>query len=72
MKCENPNLVNVELDARYDNPIYNSGVTQFQAGTQVQTMYENNTENKENSFCIQTLVINSAMLRQGCETKVLR
>jgi hypothetical protein len=39
---------------------------------QVQTMYENNTENKENSFCIQTLVINSAMLRQGCETKVLR
>ena len=63
MKCENPNLVNVELDARYDNPIYNSGVTQFQAGTQVQTMYENNTENKENSFCIQTLVINSAMLR---------
>ena len=45
---ENPNLVNVESDARYNNPIYNSGVTPFQAGTQVvQTMCENNTKNKK-------------------------
>jgi hypothetical protein len=41
---ENPNLVNVESDARYNN----SGVTPFQAGTQVvQTMCENNTKNKK-------------------------
>ena len=40
----NPNLVNVESDARYNN----SGVTPFQAGTQVvQTMCENNTKNKK-------------------------
>jgi hypothetical protein len=40
-------LVNVESDARYNNPIYSSGVTPFQAGTQVvQTMCENNTKNK--------------------------
>ena len=32
---ENPNLVNVESKARYNNPIYSSGVTPFQAGTQV-------------------------------------
>jgi hypothetical protein len=32
---ENPNLVNVESDVRYNNPIYSSGVTPFQAGTQV-------------------------------------
>ena len=45
---ENPNLVNVESDARYNNPIYSSGVTPFQAGTQVvQTMCENNTKNKQ-------------------------
>jgi hypothetical protein len=45
---ENPNLVNVESDARYNNPIYSSGVTPFQAGTQVvQTMCENNTKNKK-------------------------
>jgi hypothetical protein len=45
---ENPSLVIVESDARYNNPIYNSGVTPFQAGTQVvQTMCENNTNNKK-------------------------
>ena len=32
---ENPNLVDVESDARYSNPIYSSGVTPFQAGTHV-------------------------------------
>ena len=43
-----PSLVNVESDARYNNPIYNSGTTPFQAGTQVvQTMIENNTRNKK-------------------------
>lgn len=43
----NPNYVNVESDGRYNNPIYNSDVTAFQAGTQVvQTMIENNSSNK--------------------------
>ena len=43
----NPYLVNVETDARYNNPMYNSGVTPFQAGTQVvQVMAENNTKSK--------------------------
>ena len=41
---ESPNLVNVESNARYNN----SGVTPFQARTQVvQTMCENNTKNKK-------------------------
>jgi hypothetical protein len=32
----------------YNNPIYSSGVTPFQAGTQVvQTMCENSTKNKK-------------------------
>ena len=45
---KNPALVNVETDARYNNPIFNSGTTAFQAGTQVvQTMIENNTRNKK-------------------------
>ncbi|CAG2241828.1 unnamed protein product [Mytilus edulis] len=44
----NPVLVNVETDGRYNNPIYNSDVTAFQAGTQVvQTMVENNTKLKQ-------------------------
>lgn len=43
----NPRLVNVETDARYNNPLYNSDATAFQAGTQVvQTMAENNTKSK--------------------------
>ncbi|CAC5376447.1 unnamed protein product [Mytilus coruscus] len=43
----NPVLVNVETDGRYNNPIFNSDVTAFQAGTQVvQTMVENNTKLK--------------------------
>jgi hypothetical protein len=50
---ENPNLVNVESESRYNNPIYSSGVTPFQAGTQVvQTMCENNTKSKKNSLSI--------------------
>ena len=44
----NPVLVNVETDGRYNNPIFNSDVTAFQAGTQVvQTMVENNTKLKQ-------------------------
>ena len=43
----NPHHVNVETDGRYNNPIFNSDVTPFQAGTQVvQTMVENNSKLK--------------------------
>lgn len=44
----NDNLVRVESDARYNNPIIKSGTTPFQAGTQVvSTMSENNTNDKQ-------------------------
>ena len=50
---ENPNLVNVEKDRGYNNPIYNSCVTPFQAGTLVvQQMCENNTKNKNGAAFI--------------------
>ena len=45
---ETPNLVNVESDARYNNPLYNNGVTPCQTGRQVvQTMCENNNKNRK-------------------------
>jgi hypothetical protein len=69
---ENPNLVNVESDARYNNPIYNSGVTPFQAGTQVvQTMCENNTKNKKIVFVFLGNKLCNVASNQGCEIKVL-
>lgn len=44
----NVNHINAEGDSRYNNPILNTGVTPFQAGTQVTTvMCENNTLDKK-------------------------
>lgn len=45
---KNEKLVRVETDARYNNPIFSSGTTPFQAGTQVtQVMCENMTKSKK-------------------------
>jgi hypothetical protein len=44
----NCNLVRVESDACYNNPLFSTGTTPFQAGTQVTySMIENNTTDKK-------------------------
>lgn len=45
---KNDDLVRVETDARYNNPLFSGGTTPFQGGTQVtQVMCENMTKNKK-------------------------
>ncbi len=61
-------MVRVESDARYNNPIFKTGSTPFQAGTQVvTTMCENNTVDKKiiSIFTGNKLCTTAALLRNN-------
>ncbi|KAH3823283.1 hypothetical protein DPMN_125082 [Dreissena polymorpha] len=61
-----PILVNVQEDTCYNNPIFKSDATPFQAGTiTISTMCENNTKNKQivGVFVSNKLCRTSSMLR---------